>query len=232
MTSRPGRGLPGMGELRVHNFSVSLDGYGAGSGQSVEQPLGADGELLHEWIFAPDGERTAVDDRMRAFGTDGIGATIMGRNMFGPIRGPWGDEEWTGWWGAEPPFHHDVFVLTHHARRPLEMAGGTTFHFVTEGIEAALDRARAAAGDGHVRLGGGVATVREYLRAGLLDELHLAVVPVLLGSGERLFGDLGSALDGWGCVEFVASPSVAHVRLRRDAGAPQPGTEATPDLGL
>jgi dihydrofolate reductase len=218
-------------ELRVHDFAVSLDGYAAGPDQGLDAPLGVGGERLHSWMFPPGG-RHPVDERFVAAGVEGVGATIMGRNMFGPIRGPWGDEEWTGWWGAEPPFHHDVFVLTHHARPPLEMAGGTTFHFVTDGIEAALDRARAVAGDGHVRLGGGAATVREYLRAGLLDELHLAVVPVLLGSGERLFGDLGSALDGWGCVEFVASPSVAHVRLRRDAGAPQPGTGATPDLGL
>jgi dihydrofolate reductase len=139
----------------------------------------------------------------------------MGRNMFGPVRGDWGGSEWTGWWGEDPPFHHDVFVLTHHARDPVPMSGGTTFHFVTDGIEAALDRARAAAGGRHVRLGGGAATVRQYLRAGLLDELHVAVVPVRLGSGERLFGDLGDALDGWTCVEFTPSDAVAHVRLRR-----------------
>ncbi len=149
-----------------------------------------------------------------ARGTEGIGATIMGRNMFGPVRGPWGEEEWTGWWGEEPPFHHDVFVLTHHAHPPLAMAGATTFHFVTEGIEAALERARAAAGSGHVRLGGGAATIRQYLRAGLLDEMHLAVVPVLLGDGQRLFQDLDGATAGWDCVEFAASFSVAHVRLR------------------
>jgi dihydrofolate reductase len=135
--------------------------------------------------------------------------------MFGPVRGPWGDSDWSGWWGEDPPFHHHVFVLTHHPRGPVEMAGGTTFHFVTDGIEAALDRARTAAGDRHVRLGGGVDTVQQYLRAGLLDELHVAVVPVLLGAGERLFDGLGPALHGWSCVEFTPSASVAHVRLRR-----------------
>jgi dihydrofolate reductase len=141
----------------------------------------------------------------------------MGRNMFGPIRGGWGYAQWTGWWGEDPPFHHDVFVLTHHSRPPLVMAGGTTFHFVTDGPAAALQRARAAAGGADVRLGGGAATVQQYLRAGLVDELGLAVVPVLLGSGERLFQDLGNALDEWDCVEFAPSTSVTHVRLRRRA---------------
>jgi dihydrofolate reductase len=204
-----------MTELRVHDFSISLDGYGAGPDQDVDNPLGVGGEQLHEWIFPPFGQRTPVDDRVRARGTEGIGATIMGRNMFGPVRGDWGSREWAGWWGEDPPFHHDVFVLTHYARDPVPMAGGTTFHFVTDGIEAALERARAAAGGRHVRLGGGASTVRQYLRAGLLDELHVAVVPVLLGSGERLFGDLGDALDDWTCVQFTPSPAVAHVRLRR-----------------
>jgi dihydrofolate reductase len=204
-----------MTELRVHNFSMSLDGYIAGPDQGVDHPLGVGGEQLHEWIFGLPEQRTPVDERMQAYGTDGIGATIMGRNMFGPVRGDWGAEEWTGWWGEDPPFHHDVFVLTHHARDPVTMAGGTTFHFVTDGIEAALERARDAAGTAHVRLGGGAATVRQYLRAGLVDELHLVVVPVLLGGGERLFEDLGAALDGWRCVEFAPSKAVAHVRLRR-----------------
>ncbi|MFD2090158.1 dihydrofolate reductase family protein [Blastococcus deserti] len=202
-----------MGELRVHNFSISLDGYGAGPDQSGQQPLGAGGERLHEWIF--DEAATDVDRRFRARGEEGVGATVMGRNMFGPVRGDWGVSDWRGWWGEDPPFHHDVFVLTHHARDPVAMAGGTTFHFVTGGIEAALEQARAAAGGAHVRLGGGVSTVRQYLAAGLLDELHVAVVPVLLGSGERLFGDLGAAPDDWRCVEFAPSASVAHVRLRR-----------------
>jgi dihydrofolate reductase len=202
-----------MTELRVHNFSVSLDGFGAGAGQGVEDPLGARGELLHEWIFADD--MTDVDRRFRAAGDDGIGATIMGRNMFGPVRGAWGNEDWRGWWGEDPPFHHDVFVLTHHAREPVAMSGGTTFHFVTDGIEAALERATGSAGGADVRLGGGVSTVQEYLRAGLVDEMHLVVVPVLLGSGERLFD--GATPPGWRCVEFTSSRTVAHVRLRRDA---------------
>jgi dihydrofolate reductase len=203
-----------MSELRVHNFSISLDGYGAGPRQDVDNPLGIGGEQLHEWMFAPDAPE--VDRRFRDRGTEGIGATIMGRNMFGPVRGPWsGAEDWTGWWGENPPFHHDVFVLTHADRDPVPMAGGTTFHFVTGGIEAALERARTAAGGQDVRLGGGASTVRQYLTAGLLDELHVVVVPVLLGAGERLFGDLGAALDGWQCVEFAPSASVTHVRLRR-----------------
>ena len=202
-----------MTELRLHNFSVSLDGYGAGPEQSERDPLGIGGEQLHEWIFADDA--SDLDRRFRAMGDDGIGATIMGRNMFGPVRGPWPDESWRGWWGEDPPFHHDVFVLTHHAREPLTMAGGTTFHFVTDGIEAALERARAAAGGQAVRLGGGAATIQEYLRAGLVDELHVAVVPVLLRGGERLFDNLDDALDGWTVDEVAPSRSVTHVRLRR-----------------
>jgi dihydrofolate reductase len=204
-----------MSELRVHNFSVSLDGFGVGPAQTEQDPLGIGGEQLHEWIFADDA--TDVDRRFRAAGNEGIGATIMGRNMFGPVRGPWRDEDWRGWWGEDPPFHHDVFVLTHFARPSVAMSGGTTFSFVTDGIEAALERATAAARGADVRLGGGVSTVHEYLRAGLLDEIHVAVVPVLLGGGERLFEGVGPALEGWRCVEFAPSASVAHVRLRRDA---------------
>jgi dihydrofolate reductase len=213
MSSAAVRRLHRVTELRAHNFSVSLDGYAAGPRQSEEDPLGVGGEQLHEWIFSPDA--TDADRRFRALGDEDIGATIMGRKMFGPVRGPWGAENWTGWWGEDPPFHHDVFVLTHHARDPVPMAGGTTFHFVTDGIEAALDRARAAAGDRHVRLGGGASTVQQYLRAGLLDEIHLAVVPVLLGDGERLFDRLDDVAETWTCVEFAPSAAVAHVRLRR-----------------
>jgi dihydrofolate reductase len=205
-----------MGELRVHNFSVSLDGYGAGRDQQPETPLGVGGERLHEWIFPPDGgPRSPVDDAFVARGEEGIGATIMGRNMFGPVRGRWPDESWRGWWGEDPPFHHDVFVLTHHPRPPLPMAGGTTFHFVTDGIEAALDRARTAAGGRHVRLGGGVSTVHQYLRAGLLDELHVAVVPVLLGAGERLFDGLGADLHGLALARTVAARDVTHLKFAR-----------------
>jgi dihydrofolate reductase len=214
-----------MAKLRVHNFSISVDGYGAGPTQSLGDPLGVGGEGLHEWVFATrtgrrmmgmDGGDEGVDDQFVAQGDDGIGATVMGRNMFGPIRGPWGDDRWTGWWGDEPPYHHPVFVLTHHPRPSITMRGGTTFHFLDDGIEAALERAVDAADGRDVRLGGGVATIQQYLRAGLVDEMHVVIVPVLLGSGERLFDHFdGAGPQGYRCVEFVASPSVAHVRLAR-----------------
>jgi dihydrofolate reductase len=210
--------------LRVHNYSISLDGYAAGVDQGVDQPLGAGGERLHEWAFATpdatdvggtDTKDRGIDTDFVARGDEGVGATIMGRNMFGPVRGPWGDEEWRGWWGDDPPFHHDVFVLTHHAREPIEMAGGTTFHFVQGSIEQALERAFDAAGGEDVRLGGGASTIQQYLRARLVDELHIVVVPVLLGAGVRLFEDLDGALDSYEPVEFVGSPAVAHYRLVR-----------------
>jgi dihydrofolate reductase len=163
-----------------------------------------------------EGGEEGIDDDWAARGEEGIGATIMGRNMFGPIRGPWPDGEWKGWWGDDPPFHHPVFVLTHHARDPITMEGGTTFVFVTDGIEAALERAMEAARGRDVRLGGRVATIQQYLRAGLIDELHLALVPLLLGNGERLFDDLGDDLhDRYGCVEYVASPRAAHALIAR-----------------
>ena len=212
-----------MPKLRAHDISVSLDGYMAGPGQSLADPLGSGGERLHEWVIATRGWRRThgmeggeggIDDDFAARGADGVGATIMGRNMFGPVRGPWGDEEWDGWWGEDPPFHHPVFVLTHHPRPPVPMKGGTTFHFVTEGIEAALERAYDAAGGLDVRLGGGAATIRQYLRAGLVDDLHVAIVPILLGAGERLFGDLGD-LPGYACAELASSSAAAHVRLSR-----------------
>jgi dihydrofolate reductase len=213
-------------KLRVHNFAVSLDGLGAGPSQSLSDPLGVGGTRLHEWVFETElgramigaqGGSPGVDNDFFAAGETGIGATIMGRNMFGPVRGPWGAEDWRGWWGDDPPYHHPVFVLTHHPHDPIEMAGGTTFSFVTDGIEAALRQARLAADGGDVRLGGGVATIRAYLRAGLVDEMHIAVVPTLLGSGERLFDfDVTSA--GYECTGHVSSPSVLHVRLRRRAG--------------
>jgi dihydrofolate reductase len=213
--------------LRVHNLSISVDGYAAGPDQDLEHPLGVGGERLHEWVFAtptglamlgesePPGGAPGTDDRFLARGEENIGATIMGRNMFGPLRGPWPDEQWTGWWGENPPYHHPVFVLTSHPRPPLTMAGGTTFTFVTGGIEAALEQAGEAAGDADVRLGGGAATIQQYLRAGLIDELHVVVVPVLLGCGERLFDALGGGPAGLECVQFVSSPTVAHVRFAR-----------------
>ena len=219
-----------MPRLRVHNLSISIDGYAAGPDQGLDHPLGVGGERLHEWATATaawqgvhgrDGGERGVDDDLIARGEDGIGATVMGRNMFGPVRGPWPDERWTGWWGEDPPFHHPVFVLTHHPRPPLSMAGGTTFTFVTDGPEAALEQAFVAAGGQDVRLGGGPATVQAYLRAGLVDELHVAVVPVLLGGGERLFDHLGGAPVGLECAEFLGSARAAHAVFRRTTGPVQ-----------
>jgi dihydrofolate reductase len=210
--------------LRVCSFSVSLDGYGAGPDQSLETPLGGGGEALHGWLVATRtfqqlygaGEGTTeTDDDFAARGFRNIGAWIMGRNMFGPIRGPWGDSDWKGWWGENPSYHAPVFVLTRYAREPLVMAGGTTFHFVTEGIERALERAVAAANGLDVRLGGGVSTIRQYLRARLIDELHLAVSPVLLGSGENLFADLDLPALGYRITEHVATPLATHVMLAK-----------------
>ncbi|MCL4233676.1 MAG: dihydrofolate reductase family protein [Deltaproteobacteria bacterium] len=221
-----------MSKLRVNAFGISLDGYGAGPAQSLDNPMGVGGMALHQWVLgtktfqkihadfagaligdAPG--REDVDDRFAARGFENLGAWIMGRNMFGPIRGPWTDDDWKGWWGENPPYHVPVFVLTHHARAPIEMAGGTTFHFVTEGIHAALDRARKAAAGKDIRLGGGVATVREYLSAGLIDEMHLAVGPALLGRGEHLFAGIDTASLGYKCTEHVASDHATHVVLTK-----------------
>jgi dihydrofolate reductase len=213
-----------MPSVRVHNVAISLDGYMAGPNQTLSDPLGEGGTRLHEWVFATrsgrqmggmGGGNEGIDDAFIAEGDVGIGATIMGRNMFGPIRGPWGGDDWTGWWGDNPPYHHPVFVLTHHQHAPISMEGGTTFHFVNDGIHAALDRAFDAADGSDVRLGGGAATIQQYLRAGLIDDLHLAIVPILLGNGERLLDHLDTGPDSYECVEFVSSPSVAHVRLAR-----------------
>jgi dihydrofolate reductase len=202
-----------MAKLRVNNLCMSVDGYVAGPDQSVEEPLGVDGESLHDWIFAED--RDERDGRIWDAGMEGIGAWVMGRNMFGPVHGEWGDSDWRGWWGPEPPYHCDVFVLTHHEREPVAMDGGTTFHFVTDGIEAALERAFAAAGGQDVRLGGGAETVRQYLRAGLIDELHVPIVPVLLRGGERLFEEPDDVPAGYEVVELVSSPAVVHLRMAR-----------------
>jgi dihydrofolate reductase len=213
-----------MSRLLVKSFSLSLDGYGAGPGQDLQNPLGRGGMELMEWVFPTrfwhsmqgqeDGE-TGVDNGMAEQGFVGIGAWILGRNMFGPSRGPWPDDGWRGWWGEEPPYHAPVFILTHHPRASLRMAGGTEFRFVTEGIHAALEQARAAAGDRDVRLGGGVATIRQYLRAALIDELHLAVRPVLLGSGEHLLDCLDLPALGYECRQCVAGERAAHVILGR-----------------
>ena len=206
-----------MQRLRVHNFTISLDGYVAGPDQSFDNPLGVGGRDLHQWAFAvmnagPDSDVSPVDRRFMEQREIGAGATIMGRNMFGPIRGDWGDDRWTGWWGDDPPYHHPVFVLTNHPHDPIPMAGGTTFHFVTDGIESALEQARAAAGDRDVAIAGGASTVRQYLAAGLLDELNLHIAPVVLGGGERLLEDVGDpALE---LVEVSGTPGAAHVRCR------------------
>ncbi len=213
-----------MSKLQVKCFAVSLDGYGAGSDQSLENPLGVRGPELMEWFFhskywnemhGQAGGETGVDNDMAKQGFDGIGAWILGRNMFGPVRGPWPNEDWRGWWGDEPPYHVPVFVLTNHARAPLKMAGGTTFYFVTDGIHSALQQARAAAGGLNVRLGGGVETVRQYLRAGLIDELHLALRPVLLGSGENLWNGLDAHALGYDCAKIVAGERATHLFLRK-----------------
>ena len=215
-----------MGSVRVHNIAMSIDGFGAGASQSLEHPLGIGAEQLHGWVFETQfgrsmigaaGGTDGVDNDFMLAGVTGIGATIMGRNMFGPVRGAWPDEQWRGWWGEEPPFHHPVFVLTHHQREPLEMQGGTTFHFVTDGIDAALARARDAAGESDVRVGGGAATIRQYLRVRLIDELHVAIVPVVLGHGESLFGGLDLAALGYEVAEHRTSAGVLHVQLKKGA---------------
>jgi dihydrofolate reductase len=211
-------------KLRVQCFGVSLDGYSAGPDQSLSNPIGVGGTAMMEWVFptrtfrqmfGQEGGETGVDNDFTARGIENIGSWILGRNMFGPVRGPWVNDEWKGWWGDNPVYHCDVFVLTHHARKPLVMEGGTTFHFVTDGIEAAYQRAVEAANGKDVRLGGGVATVRQYLRAGLVDELHLVQSPALLGTGESLFPDLDLKSLGFEYVERVSSVKATHIVLAR-----------------
>ena len=213
-----------MPKVRVHAFSISLDGYGAGPDQSLANPLGAGGEELHEWFFptrtfrqmqGKDSGTTGIDEDFAARGFANIGACILGRNMFGPVRGPWPDESWKGWWGANPPYHCPVYVLTHYARAPVAMEGGTTFHFVTDGIEAALKRATEAAGGKDVRIGGGVATIRQYLQARLIDEMHLGLSPQLLGSGEHLLNGIDLPKLGYQVAEHVPSEKVTHVVIAK-----------------
>lgn len=213
-----------MTKLRVHNFSISLDGYGAGPRQSLKDPLGVGGEDLHGWYVATrafqethgkSGGTTGPDNDFARRGMAGVGAWIMGRNMFGPVRGPWPDDAWRGWWGKNPPYHAPVFVLTHHARPAATMAGGTVFHFVTGGIHDALQRAREAAEGRDIQLGGGVATVRAYLEARLIDEMHVAIAPVLLGSGEHLLGGIDLPALGYHCAEHAATAGATHIVIKR-----------------
>jgi dihydrofolate reductase len=232
-----------MSKLRVNAFSISLDGYGAGPDQALDNPMGVGGMALHQWVldtktfqktagdFAGEliggrAPRGGIDDDFAARGFENVGAWIIGRNMFAPSRGPWPDDGWKGWWGETPPYHVPVFVLTHHARAPLTMAGGTTFHFVTDGIQAALKRAKEAAAGKDVRLGGGVATVRQYLAAGLIDELHLVIAPALLGRGEHLLAGIDTVSLGYTCTEH-ASTDVTHVVLGRTREE-QPAVQSAP----
>jgi dihydrofolate reductase len=214
-----------LSKLKVSAFSVSIDGYGAGPDQSLQNPLGVGGEALHEWafptrtfqrMFGNASGTLGVDEDFAARSFANVGAWILGRNMFGPVRGAWPDDDWKGWWGEEPPYHVPVFVLTHHPRAPIQMQGGTTFHFVTGGIHEALERAREAAAGKDVRIGGGVQTVREYLRADLIDEMHLAISPVLLGRGEALFAGIDLTALGFRCSEHVTSANAMHVVLLRE----------------
>ena len=214
-----------MAKLRVQCFSISLDGFGAGPHQSLEHPLGIGFMAAQQWVFASrtfqrivlgtDGGETGIDDGFVARGFEGVGAWILGRNMFSPTRGPWQDDGWKGWWGDDPPYHTPVFVLTHHARAPIEMNGGTVFHFVTDGITAALERAREAAAGQDVRIGGGVSTLQQYLRAQLVDEMHLAISPFVLGTGERLFDGLDLPALGYRVSQVVAGERATHVVLTR-----------------
>ena len=221
-----------MTRVRVQAFTISLDGYAAGPDQDIDHPLGVGGTELHQWLlptrtlqralFGKDGGTAGVDDEFAARGFRNVGAWILGRNMFGPIRSAWPDAGWKGWWGNNPPYHVPVFILTHHARSSIAMEGGTSFHFITGGIREALDRAREAAAGMDVRIGGGPSTIWQYLREGLINELHLAIAPVLLGRGESLFQGLDLRTLGYECVEFVASQKAMHAVLRRQerAGGP------------
>ena len=213
-----------MSKVRVSNFSISSDGYAAGPDQSREHPLGVGGQMLHQWfyptrtfqtLFGKGSGTTGEDEEYAARGMENVGAWILGRNMFGPVRGPWPDEQWRGWWGETPPYHTPVFVLTHHARPPLEMNGNTTFYFVTDGMRAALDRAREAAGDKDVRIGGGASVIRQYLEARLIDELHIAVAPVVLGAGEPLLAGINLPGLGYRVARHTNTPAAMHLTITR-----------------
>lgn len=213
-----------MTKVIVAGFSLSIDGFGAGPDQSLSDPLGKRGTELFEWFFGTktframvgkDGGSDGVDESYAARAMAGFGAFILGRNMFGPIRGGWPDDEWKGWWGPNPPYHAPTFVLTHHARDPIAMEGGTVFHFVTEGIEVALKKAKAAAGGKNVKIGGGVSTVRQYLKRGLIDELHFAIAPVVLGRGEAMFAGIDLPALGFKVIERTATDHATHIVLGR-----------------
>ena len=214
-----------MTKLRVESFTISIDGFGAGPNQSLEKPMGVGGNALHGWamatrtfqekVFGNKGGEAGIDDDFAQRGFHNVGAWIMGRNMFGPVRGAWPDESWRGWWGENPVYHAQVFVLTYHPRAPLVMEGGTTFHFVTDGIHVALERAREAANGKDVRIGGGAATIRQYLQERLIDELHIAISPVLLGTGERLFDGINLVDLGYTCAQHVPTQRATHIVLTR-----------------
>ncbi|RZJ02538.1 MAG: dihydrofolate reductase [Brevundimonas sp.] len=220
----PAGGRPLTGKVRVDAFSVSIDGFAAGPDQSLQNPLGVGGETLHHWVFPTDsfrtrfgqsGGETGIDNDFSKRSMEGLGAWILGRNMFAPSRGDWPDDGWKGWWGDEPPYHVPVLVLTHHAREPIEMEGGTVFHFETGGFEGALEKARAMAGGKDIRIGGGAETVRQYLRAGLIDEMHVAVSPVVLGRGEPLWEGLDLPALGYAVVESTSGERATHLRIAR-----------------
>ena len=216
---------PAMSKLRVNCFSISLDGFGAGPNQSLENPLGEGGPQLHNWFYptetfqktvlGQDRGATGVDDEFAKASFENVGAWIMGRNMFAHSRGPWTDDGWKGWWGDNPPYHVDTYVLTHHPRPALEMEGGTTFHFVTDGIHAALERAKKSAKGKDVRIGGGAATIRQYLQAGLIDEMHISIAPVVLGRGEPLFSGIDLAAAGLKQVQQTPGENTVHYLLKR-----------------
>lgn len=213
-----------MGKVKVAGFSVSLDGFGAGPHQDLQNPLGLRGMELHQWVFKTEffGKMTGQGGGVRDTNNDfaekaaaNVGAWILGRNMFGPVRGKWPNDEWKGWWGANPPYHVPTFVLTHHSRPPLKMEGDTTFYFITDGIESALQQAKSAAGGKDVRIGGGVATIRQYLKIGAIDEMHLAVAPVVLGAGENFFQGLNLAEMGFSVTSYTPTPDAAHIILEK-----------------
>jgi dihydrofolate reductase len=213
-----------MSKVKVAAFSLSIDGFGAGPRQDLNNPLGVRGPEMFSWYFQTEvfntmhgesGGGRGIDNDMAAKAFENVGAWILGRNMFGPVRGPWPDDSWKGWWGDTPPYHTSVFVLTHHARAPLEMNGGTTFHFITDGIESALNQAREAAHGKDIRIGGGVSTIRQYLQAGHIDEMHLAMAPVLLGEGEHLFHGINLHQLGFTPAKVVAGENATHVVLKR-----------------